>query len=217
MPFPTAPVDASGGILKIGMTDGLDEHFVTVHVKPFTATVPASPYAWTYLAAAGTETSVRAAAINFIDVIKPLYDSTWNFWVESLHRVTAGVATPVFPIPDVGAEVGTSAETSPALGDAARFCATVYDLSTALGGRFRFELCAAATHTGSSTGPRELQPPAVCTISAGGYDTVLDPAIIAYLEGANCGILAHDGQKPVGPAKLSIFDNKRLRRKYGFA
>lgn len=243
MAFPTAPVGAAGGVLVLKYTNPVDKHLLRVHIPGFAGSPSTSPVAtgttdWAYSATPGVavggstlEATVGETAVDLIDAIKPLFGATAAFSIAALYKivnqvvggVTIRVAQQVFPLPVLGAEVGTNAGTLLAT-DIARVVTSFYNGRTSgnpadnfSGRRFQLRLSGALSRLAGFHS--DVSP------STGGYSDGItdqqatDQALVGYLSQQHAinartsVILGHDGQIPTPDFHLTCGITKKLQRK----
>lgn len=216
MTLQAPPTDGSGGYIVIGYGDSFQSHKLRVHVRELTGSVGSGPnYAWTYGGAGGgDEADTHATAEAVINLMQPLYDSTWSFWVEAIVQNNGTNYVNKYPTTAVGTEVGSLDETPMDLDNPARFCATIVTMRSNATSGLRLYLVGA--------GQRTLMRPQIVTSAAGGFTTpfdthVADRAIAAYFSGTATAVQAHDGHKLIQPARFQVTQRDSLRKSYGFA
>lgn len=186
------PLDTSGGFIVFQYTNGSHTHRMRVHVAPFNKATRL------YLSAHGTENGLDDTSVNFIDVVKPFYTAAWSFSVLSEWHWNSGVLEPVLPPTVLGSEVGTSGGSEAISPDLEK----IINGRSSSGGRYRFTMIEAAGLT--------LVGPSTISSSSSGATG----AFMAYVSGANTGVVAHDGGAIVDYARQTVGENRRLRRAY---
>jgi hypothetical protein len=198
-PLPQPPEDRAAGFMILQYANATDKHRMRVHLPLF------NPTTFAYNTAAGTETDVTHTFNGLVGVIKPFYTSDWVFTLYQLWQVVAGVASELYQIPSITGVAGTLASAN---SSTTRDVFEAFNMRSSNGGRFRLMTMGA---------------PAVSAANLGGTVTPtsgmgsLEQAVVAYLTGANCAILAHDGGRPQGNAHVTIGRNRRLRRHFGYS
>lgn len=197
MSIPTPPLDNSGGIMMLKVTNGSKTHRMRVHVLAFnddaTGTYVVPP--------AGGDASVTATWSALQTPIKALYTAAWTLSLDALFHIVAHAPVETFAVATPNPVVGTSvgAESTIQEGFAC------YNFRTALGGRMRLFLFGEAGWTAR----------APYVVASG--DATTTGALALALTAATSAVVAHDGAKPVLPSRVTYGMNKKLRRKYGDA
>lgn len=201
----TPPADASGGFFVTKITNGVDTHRERIHVIPFGASGAASPNPfhgatvdYAYTTSAGTEGSIVATWYNFVtQFVQANYPSTYTLSLDAVYKIVSGLAVQQAVVPNPTPLAGTNAG---AVGTKDRYVQSTWSGRTARGGRFKFSIIGgvgfaantAVTQTVSNTG-------------------------VAYLQGANCAVVGHDGGQLIGNVHVTYAENRRLRKHYGQA
>jgi hypothetical protein len=211
--WPSAPVDGSGGYAELTVTDDIDAHRIRVHLHSFDASTLAYP------SALGGEAGVNDTLQNFLNIIMRGYDSGWNAFCSALFQNNSGVLTPIYPLP-TAAQSGSNGLAALVASDPARACRTTITMRTANPTgrtRYRLDLVAWGNHYTNASSPVHTTGnlPQVPVVYQGNSSGTNEQRIVAYVTGTN-GLLAHDGHKPQGVAKLSTAENAVLKRRYGF-
>lgn len=194
MPDPwDPPLDTSGGFFIAQYTNGVRTHKQRLHVDHFT------PATQQYTAPSATETFVSDTIAAWWQVWKLHYTVAWTISNLELWAIIGGVpvlqAPPPLPTPVVGTAAGPEAET-PAQEQ-------IVNMKTGGGHAARIILISAANLIATA-------PFTVNNASGAPWG-----ATMTYLSGINTKLVGHDGQHFVDFAKITVIENRRLRRRYG--
>jgi hypothetical protein len=221
--FPVPPVDGSGGYAEILATDAVDSHVIRVHLAPFgLGTSLAAPFNYPYTTSHGSESGVNDTLQALMNVLRIGYDNTWGLAVANLFRNSGGQIGPVFPVPEA-AQSGNNGLAPVQSYDIARATVNTFSLHTTNpAGRTRMvlKLPAWGAHHDELNSDTDTtgELPGLPQIVQGNVSGNIWQKVVAYLTelAAANGVRAHDGFQPQGIAKVSISENARLKRRYGF-
>jgi hypothetical protein len=213
------PPDDSGGKLILQVAGGAagDSHKVGVHIQSFNPApigsgstldynYTAAPTSFLGITWTGSEAHVGDTAAALANVLKVFYDNTFTITAAALY--TRNTATheleEVFPPPALTPVAGTSTTFHVGASDAARVTASIYTAKTLGGRRMRLILPEAAARS-------PINAAKGVTATAGGIDTAIDRALVAYLSGNVTRVVGHNGGIAVPPFTIHVTAMARLR------
>lgn len=201
MTIPARPLDFSGGYIEYEFSDGTHSHHHRHHIQEFNETTGA------YVTPLGTEVHVWDTATAYLAKVRDLYSSAWTLLTRFyVHHLVAG---DTFDVP-IGLTTLPSATGAgaPVSDPAGIYVARQATFSMGLPTRTdRFKLIWLGF---DQIGPQG----AAYNTHAGSAIAALD-AMRDYLTGANSMIVAHNGERPIGQARVTWCQNKKLRRRAG--
>lgn len=186
------PADASGGFFVLQYSNGVYTHRQRLHVLPFNASTLA------YTSPPGSEANVPATIGAWENIWEAFYGTAWSISVLSIWQIVSGVPVLLPTVPTVTATgtVTTGSEAKLPSGE------VIFNFRTTLGNRARIVFI--APRNWDVTDPQVVNPGSTAPFGT----------LMTYITGANTAIVAHDGSKLPGTAKVTQPYNRRLRRRY---
>lgn len=206
--IPQTRPDQSGGFMLVRYSDGTHTHRTRYHLQDFNVNGTDLVYS---VPGNQTETDVQATFTALAGVLRPFYNTGWNFSLDAVYRNTGpdpnragyNLFVELFGYTVPNSILGSGATATPATSQAGML---VYNFHTLQGGRARSILIGAAGWNANNAGTVQA--------ASGG---AIDQQLVAYLSGAATGIVGHDGAKLAPVCRFTSPYNRRLRRRYGQA
>lgn len=221
---PEPPIDSSGGFVVVRITDGIHTHRHRFHVRGAEDTIGtyiAPPVGPAVGIGSANEVTVTDTFVQYMTRYMALYSEAWSAIFESYWRAeTEPLGTPQrmveqFPPPTPTPIAGTLGGGDPRNTNDLAIQGTI-SMKTINGGRARVTVIASGLVKMAHPLPRVIGATTVTpAINYNDYDARL-MALVNYLATTTTGVCGHDGFQLTAYGKLTIVDNKRIRRSLGW-
>lgn len=195
MAVPTPPLDNAGGMFVAKVSNGATAHRMRFHTLAFNDDATGSYV----VPPAGGDAGVAATFTAMANVIRELYNNLWTITLDAAYHIVAHNPVETFAVTPPAGVVGTLAGAAGSFQEAF----VSFNFRTALGGRMRFFLL-------GTPGWGYNVPIIIVPATASTYADIAKAATAT-----TSGVLAHDGNKPILPCRVTWGVNKRLRRRAG--